>query len=233
LFAASVPAEAVVMPDTKLVAKTGRPTGSPSSRRLRAEDEIPGVLYGQGMTPIVLSVARRDLRLALSGPAGLNTLLTLTVGGSSYPAIVKEVQRHPVRRSVSHIDFLQVNMREEITISVPVHLHGEAKAVLSEGGLVDPAVDSIEVTCTPGNMPAEFVIDVTDMQPHDVIRLADVPMPPNVTANGDPDMAIVTTIMITVVEEEEVAEGEAAEGEAAEGEGGADAAASEGGDAAE
>ena len=139
---------------------------------------------------------------SLSGPAGMNTLLTLSVDGSTYPAIVKEVQRHPVRRSVSHIDFLQVNMREEITISVPVHLHGEAKAVMNEGGLVDPAVDSIEVTCTPGNMPNEFVIDITDMQPHDVIRLADVPMPQNVTATGDPDMPIVTTIMITVVEEE-------------------------------
>jgi len=220
------------MPDTKLVAKTGRPTGSPSSRRLRTEDEIPGVLYGQGMTPIVLSVARRELRHALSGPAGMNTLLTLSVDGSTYPAIVKEVQRHPVRRSVSHIDFLQVNMREEITISVPVHLHGEAKAVLNEGGLVDPAVDTIDVTCTPGNMPNEFVIDVTDMQPHDVIRLADVPMPANVTAVGDPDMAIVTTVMAMQSIEEEGAEGEGGE-EGAEGEGGDASAASEGGDASE
>ena len=219
------------MPDTKLVAKTGRSTGSSSSRRLRTEDEIPGVLYGQGMTPIVLSVGRRDLRHALSGPAGMNTLLTLSVDGSTYPAIVKEVQRHPVRRSVSHIDFLQVNMREEITISVPVHLHGEAKAVMSENGLVDPAVDSIEVTCTPGNMPNEFVIDVSDMQPHDVIRLADLPMPPNVVAAGDPDMPIVTTIMAMQSIEEEVAEGEGGE-EGAEGEGG-EAAASEGGDSAD
>ena len=220
------------MPDTKLVAKTGRPTGSPSSRRLRTEDEIPGVLYGQGMTPIVLSVPRRELRHALSGPAGMNTLLTLSVDGSTYPAIVKEVQRHPVRRSVRHIDFLQVNMREEITISVPVHLHGEAKAVLNEGGLVDPAVDTIDVTCTPGNMPNEFVIDVTDMQPHDVIRLADVPMPANVTAVGDPDMAIVTTVMAMQSIEEEGAEGEGGE-DGAEGEGGDASASSEGGDASE
>ena len=220
------------MPDTNLVAKTGRPTGSPSARRLRTEDEIPGVLYGQGMTPIVLSVARRELRHALSGPAGMNTLLTLSVDGSTYPAIVKEVQRHPVRRSVSHIDFLQVNMREEITISVPLHLHGEAKAVLNEGGLVDPAVDTIDVTCTPGNMPNEFVIDVTDMQPHDVIRLADVPMPANVTAVGDPDMAIVTTVMAMQSIEEEGAEGEGGE-EGAEGEGGDASATSEGGDASE
>src|SRR5688572_31199194 len=137
------------MPDTTLVAQTGRRTGSPSSRRLRTEDSIPGVLYGQGMAPITLSVARRDLRLALSGAAGTNTLLSLSVEGTTYPAIVKDMQRHPIRRNVSHIDFLQVNMREEITISVPVHLQGEAKEVLNEGGLVDAAVDTIDVTCTP------------------------------------------------------------------------------------
>ena len=153
------------MPDTTLVAQTGRRTGSPSSRRLRTEDNIPGVLYGQGMAPITLSVARRDLRLALSGAAGTNTLLSLSVEGKTYPAIVKDLQRHPIRRNVSHIDFLQVNMREEITISVPVHLVGEAKEVLNEGGLVDAAVDTIDVTCTPGNMPNEFVIDITDDGP--------------------------------------------------------------------
>jgi large subunit ribosomal protein L25 len=211
------------MPDTTLVAQTGRRTGSPSSRRLRADDTIPGVLYGQGMAPVTLSVARRDLRLALSGAAGSNTLLKLSVDGTTYPAIVKEMQRHPIRRTVSHVDFLQVNMREEITISVPVHLQGEAKAVLNEGGLVDPAVDTIDVTCTPGNMPNEFVIDISDMQPGDVIRLGDIPMPANVTAEGDPDMPVVTTIMARLAVEEEGAEGEGEEG--AEG-----AEASEGGD---
>lgn len=219
------------MSETTLVAQTGRSTGSPSSRRLRSHDEIPGVLYGQGMAPVTLSVARRDLRLALSGVAGANTLLRLSVDGTTYPAIVKEMQRHPIRRTVSHIDFLQVNMKEEITISVPVHLQGEAKAVLNENGFVDPAVDTIDVTCTPGNMPAEFVIDITDMVPGDVIRLADIPMPAGVTAHGDPDMAVVTTMMGRVGGEEEL-EGEG-EGE---GEGGAEgegAEATEGGDAAE
>lgn len=213
------------MSETTLIAQTGRPTGSAASRRLRTEDTIPGVLYGQGMDPVILSVPRRDLRLALSGVAGANTLLRLSVDGTTYPAIVKEMQRHPIRRTVSHVDFLQVNMKEEITISVPVRLEGEAKAVLSENGFVDAAVDTIDVTCTPGNMPAEFVIDVTEMQPGDVIRLEDVPMPPGVTAHGDPDMAVVTTMMGSVGVEEELVEGEAAEGEAeggaAEGEAGA------------
>jgi large subunit ribosomal protein L25 len=182
------------MSQTTLVASTGRETGSPASRRLRAADQIPGVLYGQGMTPVSVAVARRDLRIALSGPAGFNTVLQLQVDGKVYPAVIKDVQRHPVKRNVSHIDFLQVNMSETITVSVPLHITGEAKAVLAEGGLVDPSVDNIEVECTPGNMPNEFTVDVSAMVPGDVIRLSSLTMPTGVVALGDPDMAIVTAI---------------------------------------
>ena len=182
------------MSQTTLVASTGRETGSPASRRLRATDQIPGVLYGQGMTPVSVAVARRDLRIALSGPAGFNTVLQLQVDGKVYPAVIKDVQRHPVKRNVSHIDFLQVNMSETITVSVPLHITGEAKAVLAEGGLVDPSVDNIEVECTPGNMPNEFTVDISAMVPGDVIRLSSLTMPAGVVALGDPDMAIVTAI---------------------------------------
>ena len=150
------------MPQTVLVANTGRPTGSAASRRLRAADTIPGVLYGHGMTPVSVSVGRRDLRLALSGAAGVNTVLDLTVDGTVYPAIVKDIQRHPVRRTVAHVDFIQVNLDETITVSVPLRLEGEAEAVAAGGGLVDPAVDSIEVTTTPRSIPDEFVVDVSD-----------------------------------------------------------------------
>jgi large subunit ribosomal protein L25 len=217
------------MSQTKLVARTGRPTGSPASRRLRADDLIPGVLYGRGMTPVSVSVERRELRLALSGPAGVNTVLALEVDGTSYPAVIKELQRHPVKRQVSHIDFLQVNMNEEITVHIPLRLEGEAKAVQAENGLVDPAVDTIEVSCTPNNMPSEFVVDITDMQPHDVIRLADLPMPVGVTALGDPDMPIVTILVTAAAEAEASTSAEGAEGEGAEG----GEAASEASDAAE
>ena len=178
-----------------LSAETGRTTGSSSSRRLRAADRIPGILYGHGMTPVVLSVARRDLRIALSGPAGQNTILNLSVDGSSYNAVVKEMQRHPVRRNVSHIDFVQINLTEEIVMSVPVHLTGVAKQVVAAGGLVDAAVDSIEVRTTPANIPNEIVIDITDLTPESVIHLADLKLPAGVVAIGDPDMLIATVLM--------------------------------------
>jgi large subunit ribosomal protein L25 len=227
---------------TALIANTGRPTGSAASRRLRREDRIPGVVYGHGMDPLSVSVDRRELRQAVSGAAGLNTVLDLTVDGKVYPAIIKDLQRHPVRRNIAHIDFLQVNLDEEITVAVPLRLEGEATEVLQNNGLVDPAVDAIEVVTTPRNIPAEFVIDVSAMTMDTVIRLEDVPMPEGVTAAGDPDMPIVTvlTMRAEVAEIEaadaelaeaahEAAEGEAAEGgedaetPAAEGDSGADA----------
>ena len=212
------------MSNTKLAAQLRTTSGSPAARRLRADGHIPGVLYGHGMSPLSVTVERRELRLALSGPAGSNTVLSLEVGGKSYPAVVKEMQRHPVKRAVHHIDFLQVNMDEEITFSVPLHIIGEAKAVMAEGALVDKAVDHIDVRCTPNDMPNSFDVDVTEMQPHDVIRLSDLTMPKGVTALGEPDMAIVTTLTTSAAEAaateapvvEEGAEGEAGTEGAAE-----------------
>jgi len=199
------------MASTVLVANTGRPTGSAASRRMRHDDVIPAVLYGHGMTPLSVAVGRRDLRLALSGAAGTNTVLDLRVDGTVYPAIVKVLQRHPVKRNVTHVDFIQVNLDEEITVSVPVRLEGEADAVANGGGLVDPAVDSIEVITTPRSIPDEFVVDVSAMQMDTVIRLSDIPMPAGVTASGDPDMPVVTVLTMRA----EVAELEAADAEVA------------------
>jgi large subunit ribosomal protein L25 len=205
---------------TTLVANTGRPTGSAASRRLRREDKIPGVLYGHGMTPLSVTVERRELRQAVSGGSGMNTLLTLQVDGKNYPAIIKELQRHPVRRTVTHIDFIQVSLDEQITVAVPIVLEGEAKAVLNNGGLVDPALNDLEVTTTPDNIPDSIVIDITAMQPGDVIRLSDITLPANVTVTLDPETPLVTALAGTTAADT-VPEGEAAEGEAAaEGEGG-------------
>lgn len=179
---------------TTLVAITGRDTGSPAARRLRREEKIPAVIYGQGMAPLSVSVDRRDLRVALSGAAGTNTILEIAVDGNVYPAVIRDLQRHPVKRTVAHIDFLRINMSEELTIAVPVRLIGEAKAVLAEGGLVDPSHDTIDIVTTPANMPSEISIDVSGMQPGEVIRLGQIALPAGTRALGDPEMPIVTAI---------------------------------------
>ena len=179
---------------TILQTKIGRKIGSAESRRLVATDHIPGVIYGHGMVPVKITVERRDLRVALAGPAGVNTILELQVGDTKYPAIVKELQRDPVKRVVRHIDFMQISLTELITMDIPVHLTGTAKAVLSEGGLVDATVNTIQIRATAANIPNEILIDVTAMGMQDVIRLSDVVLPNGVSAVGDPDLVVVTVL---------------------------------------
>ena len=92
------------MSETILNATTGRTLGSSSARRLRAQEQIPAVVYGLGMEPLSVSVDRRELRQAVSGGSGLNTILDLTIDGKMYPSIIKDVQRHPVRLNITHLD---------------------------------------------------------------------------------------------------------------------------------
>jgi len=207
------------MTETILNATTGRATGSSSSRRLRSEGRIPGVVYGMGMDPMSVSVDRRELRGALSGSAGLNTILDLTVDGTMYPSIIKDVQRHPVRLNIEHLDFIQVDLNAEIVVNVPIHLTGEAKDVNDNNGLIDQIMAVLEVSTTPRNIPDEIVFDVSAMTMDSTITVEELTLPSGVTATAEPDSAVITvSIMRTPVLDEEAAEAEAAALEAAESE---------------
>jgi large subunit ribosomal protein L25 len=206
------------MSETVLQAEVGRRAGSSDARRLRADGKIPAVVYGHGMDPISVSVDRRELRQALSGAAGMNTILDLTVEGKVYPTLIKDIQRHPVKRSVQHIDFIQVNLNEEIVVSIPIHLEGEAKDVSANGGLVDLTMQELEVRTTPRNIPDGVTIDVSEMTMDTVIRVEDIPLPTGVVAEADPEAPVVTVLtMRTPVLDEEEAAAEAAAAESAEG----------------
>lgn len=225
------------MSETVLTAESGRIAGSADSRRLRATGKIPAVVYGHGMDPLSVSVDRRELRQALSGAAGLNTILDLTVDGTVYPSLIKEIQRHPVRRSVQHVDFIQVNLNEEIVVAIPVHLDGEAKDVSANGGLVDLAMQEMHVRTTPRNIPDGITIDVTSMTMDSVIRVGDIALPAGVTAEADAEAAVVTVLTMRTpvldAEEEAAAEAAAEEGAGAEESAGDDAAGGDAGDAGE
>ncbi len=211
------------MSETVLAAEIGRRAGSSDARRLRAEGKIPAVVYGHGMDPISVSVDRRELRQALSGAAGMNTILDLTVDGTVYPTLIKDIQRHPVKRSVQHIDFIQVNLNEEIVVSIPIHLVGEAKDVSAHNGLVDLTMQELQVRTTPRSIPDGVTIDISEMTMDSVIRVEDLPLPSGVTAEADPDAPVVTVLtMRTPVLDEEEAAAEAAAAEAAAAEVGED-----------
>jgi large subunit ribosomal protein L25 len=216
--------------DIILVAETGRPTGSPASRRLRATGKVPAVLYGRGAAPAPISVDWRDLRSALTTDKGLNALLTLKIGGRRTKAIVKEMQRHPVRRDVLHIDFLAVDVDKPITTDVPLQLEGDAEKVIREQGVVEQILNVLIVTAKPDAIPGHISIDVSDLEIGQHISVGDLQLPEGVTTETDPEETIVTAKLTSLAlaeeEEEEGEEGEEEEG--AEGEGAEGAAAGEG-----
>jgi len=201
------------MPENSLVADTGRPVGSRPSNRLRHEGRVPAVVYGNGVGPITVSVERRLLRVAVSGPAGLNSVIELSVDGSVHPVVVKDLQRDPVRHGVAHVDFLVVNLNEQIVVEVPVVLNGHAKAIEDEGGLVDQQLQTLTVSSTPRNIPNDVAIDVSELQLGDHVRVADITLPAGVTTPLDPETIIVTTILPRVETEPEIEAGEGIEGE--------------------
>lgn len=218
--------------DIVLAAETGRPTGSSASRRLRATGKIPAVLYGRGADPAPLSVDWRELRAALTTDKGLNALLTLQVGRKKTKAIVKELQRHPVRRDVLHVDFLAVDVDVAITTDVPIVIEGEATKVLREQGIVDQVLSALVISAKPDAIPGHISVDVSDLEIGHTITVGDLVLPPEVTTEVDPDETVVTAQVtsLALAEEEEAEEAEAAE--AGEEEAEAAEARGEGGDTA-
>jgi large subunit ribosomal protein L25 len=209
--------------DIVLVADTGRPTGSAAARRLRATGKIPAVVYGRGAEPAAVSVDWRDLRAALTTDKGLNALLTLAIGRKRTKVVVKEMQRHPVRRDVLHVDFLAVDVDKPITTDVPLMLEGEPEKVYREQGVVEQILNALVVTAKPDAVPGHIAVDVSDLEIGDHVSVGDLELPEGVTTEVDPGETIATAKVtsLALAEEAEVEEGEEVEGaEAAEGEAG-------------
>ena len=210
--------------DITLTAESGRSTGSAASRRLRATGKIPAVLYGRGAEPATLTVDWRELRAALTTDKGLNALLTLRVDGRTTKAVVKEMQRHPVRRDVLHVDFLAVDVDKPITTDVPILLEGEPTLVLREQGVVDQVLNAIVVHAKPSDIPGHLSLDISELEVGRTLIVADLVLPPGVTTDVDPEETVVTAQVTSLAlaeeaEGEEGEEGEEAEEGLAEGEG--------------
>lgn len=218
------------MAEVTLTVSTGRKLGSRPSNRLRAEGEIPAVVYGLGTEPVPVAVKWVELRNALSTDAGLNALLDLEMDGESRLAIVKDIQRHPVRHTVHHVDFSLIDRETELSVEVPIIVEGEALSVTRENGLVDQILFNLTVWARPEHIPNEFTVDISDLTIGDAIRIADLALPEGVTTDVDPEEPVVVTSVTRAEIEPEVAEGE--EGETAEGEA-AESAEGGGGDEAE
>ncbi|MEC7152999.1 MAG: 50S ribosomal protein L25 [Actinomycetota bacterium] len=164
--------------------------GSRSSRRLRRDGKVPGVLYGLGQDPEIFSVDYGDLRGALNTDAGLNALIQLSVNGTNQLSILKTLQRHPVKDEVIHVDFVRVDPNQELAVEVPIVLEGVAKKVTDQNGMVDQTMFSLSVLSLPDSIPNELTADVSELEINDAIRVSDVVLPEGVRTEVDPEEAI-------------------------------------------
>jgi large subunit ribosomal protein L25 len=204
--------------EVTLTAEPRTTGGTRPSRRLRREGRIPAVVYGRGGDPTPVTVGYRDLRAALTTEAGLNAILNLQVDGETVLAIVKEIQRHPVRNDVAHVDFIRISRDVAVTVEVPVVLEGEATQVLQHDGTVEQVLHTLTVSAKPGSIPNEITVDVTGLDIGESIRVGDLSLPSGATTEVDPEEPIVIAQVSQAAIEAEALEAEAAEAaEAAEG----------------
>lgn len=180
------------MAEITLPVESGRPIGSRSSGRLRADGKIPGVVYGHGIDPLPVSVDQRALRAALTTDAGLNALLNLQVDGASHLTLARELQRHPVRHNVIHVDFQIVRRDEVMSVDVPIALVGDPVQVHRGDGVIDQQLFSLTVQATPALIPNAIEVDVSRLTIGDVVRVGDLSLPDGVATEVDPEVAIVS-----------------------------------------
>ncbi len=218
------------MSETALVVESRANTGKGAVRKLRAAGRIPAILYGQGRESVALTLDPRALERVLK-TGGANTLLDLTVEGrsdlGSPVALVKELQRHPIRGTILHADFYQVDLTKSVEVEVPIHLVGKAKGI-DFGGILEHSLREVALECLPRSIPASIEVDVSNMEIGDVIHVRDLVLPTGVSLLSDPDLGVVHVALPAAEEAPAAAPAEAAataEGAAAAPAGGAAAAA--------
>src|SRR3954451_7581697 len=157
------------MPEITLPAEGGRTTGTRATGRLRGSGLIPGIVYGHGVDPLPVAVEGRALRAALTTEAGLNALLSLQVDGTFHLTMAREIQRHPVRGTVIHVDFQIVRRDEVMAADVPISMVGEAEEVQRSDGLVEQQLYSLTINATPDRIPHGIDVDISAMTIGDTI----------------------------------------------------------------
>ncbi|UCF30302.1 MAG: 50S ribosomal protein L25/general stress protein Ctc [bacterium] len=202
------------MASLKLNAELRDGTGKGVARKLRRSGRIPAVLYGQGMEGTALSLNADDLTYLIAKGHATTSILRLEIqeGKDSFErnVLIKELQRHPYRDAIYHVDLQEIALDQDITIKVPVETTGESEGV-KMGGILEFKRRELEVTCLPGKIPDSLVIDISELQIGDVVHVADLSPPEGVTIPHDVNFTIITVVAPRVEEEavEEVEEEEA------------------------
>ena len=220
-----------------LIAEIREDQGKGASRRLRRSGKVPAIIYGAGRPPRQLAFDHNRVIQQLENESFYSSILSIKVGEKSQAAIVKDIQRHPAKRIIMHMDFQRIVEGEKIKMNVPIHYLNaeESIGVKQEGGSVSQLVNDVEVSCLPKDLPEYFEVDIAELKLNEMLHLSDIKVPegveiPELAQGPEHDHAIVSIQLIKVVEEvdeaegEEVAEGEVpTEGDASDEDAGGDA----------
>ena len=190
------------MEQVSLRAEPREESGTRPSRRLRAAGGVPGVLYGRELKSTPLTVDRRDLYAALHTEAGTNALINLEVGKKKYLTVARELQRHPVRGEIIHLDFINISLKEKITADVGIEYVGEAEGA-KEGGILETIRTSVTLSALPTEIPPHVQVDISALEVGDSLSVSDLPEIEGVEYLEDEDAPLVTVIIPRILEVEE------------------------------
>ncbi len=216
-----------------LIAELRTDQGKGASRRLRREGKVPAIIYGAGRPPRALTFDHNKVIRQLENESFYSSILHIQVNEKRQAAIVKDIQRHPSKPRVMHIDFQRIVEDEKIKMNVPIHYLNaeEADGVKQEGGSVSQLITDVEVSCLPKDLPEFFEVDIENLGLNEMLYISDITLPegveiPQLAQGPEQNRPIVSIQFIkeVVIEEEvevEEIEGELLEGEEVEGEEGA------------
>ena len=165
-------------------AETREGLGRAKNRRLRELGRVPAVVYGGGKDPSPIALDRNSLVQQMGLEAFYTSILNLKIDSRIQPVVVKDVQRHPAKSTVMHLDFQRVVEDEEITLNVPIHFVGEevAVGVKEQGGVIEHTLTDVEISCLPANLPEYIELDVSAMELNDILHLSDIKYPEGVSS---------------------------------------------------
>ncbi len=178
----------------EVVAQPRSDTGKGASRRLRRTGMVPGIVYGGNAKPTMISVRHSELDRQLDHEAFYSSLLDLKLGDKSTKVVLKDLQRHPAKPFLLHVDFLRVSTDEKLRLTIPIHfLNEESCPGVKMGGTVSHNVTEIEVSCLPADLPEYLSVDMAEMNQGDIVHVSELELPPNVelTHSLDPETPVV------------------------------------------
>jgi large subunit ribosomal protein L25 len=189
----------------KLKARKRTLVGRNAIKQIKAKGLVPGVIYGSNQTPMPLEVDNRELSTVLSRASSEHILVELEIldgdQSTNKLALIQEVQHHPLRPGLIHVDFHAVSATEKITSSVPIETTGEALGVRTFGGLLEHSLRTLEVQCFPQDLPGVLRIDVTNLNIGESLHVRDLQLPAGVEAITDQELTVVSVVASRVGEE--------------------------------